>query len=152
MSDLDTSMLSAEELTEIERKVAAFRAVITKAAIRRAEKRRNANPDIVERRRLRKLLDVPAIQIALLERMLAGAPYTELAAEYMHSSSFLSGHLDGVMHDQCEYINGDFDCEWHRYLRASRDERHKVWHPLLLRRLRAKSPPTATARTAAPPP
>jgi hypothetical protein len=133
MSDLEP-----DELAEIECKVARYRDMITKAAMRRAEKRKNAKPDIAEKRRLRRLLDEPRVQIALLERVLAGASYTDLAAEYMHSPSFLSNILRSAMLDCFDYEEGK-DSEWHRCLRANRKEWHETWMPVALQRLKDKS-------------
>lgn len=141
------NVLSPEELAEIERKVARFREVVTKAAIRRRAKK--PNPSLDAKRGARAQLDDPAVQIALIERVLAGATYTELAPEYLHSPSFLSYHLDAAMRDQLEYVQwsddpresrAHYECEWSRCMRASRKERHEFWYPLALQRMKEKLP------------
>lgn len=145
-------ILSPEELAEIERKVAAFRAVVTRAAIRRHELR-PVSAAQTAKREARKALEDPATQVAIMERLLAGEQYKELAAEYRHAATFLSHHIQNVVLDQMHYDRNDNDCEWYRCLMARRADYLATWLPLGLARLRAKlPPPTATARTAAPPP
>jgi hypothetical protein len=135
-------LLTPEDLAEIERKVARFRAVVTQAAQRRRE--RECKPEsaaLVAKRAARRLLDQPAVQISILERLLAGERYTTLAPEYHHSAAYLASHMRSVVQFQMQagdYSLDDTTSEWARCLFAPRAEFRQVWMPLALARLRAQ--------------
>lgn len=132
-----TEPLSPAELAEIERKVAAFREVVTRAALRRhAPKPKPAA--LAAKREARAALDQPVTQIAIIERLLAGERYNDLAAQHLHSPSWLSYHIRHVVMDQMHHVVQDEDCEWHRCMMAPDAEYRAVWLPLALARLRAK--------------
>lgn len=127
-------LLTPEDLAEIERKVARFREMVTKAARRRRERAGQS------KRAGRAALDEVPVQISILERLVAGTRYTTLATEYRYSANYLSSHMRGVVLDQMRSERGHLDdnSEWSRCLFAPRAEFREIWMPLALARLRER--------------
>ena len=137
------TQLPPDELDEIERKVARYREMVTKAAERRFAKRNTAGgARLMARRAAVEAMKLPETRIAVLRRYIAGESLKTIAADYHHSVDWIMHQIDWIVSEQMEssdpYDETETD-EWHQQhhskYRGPKGEWRKVWCPLALERL-----------------
>jgi hypothetical protein len=138
------TQLPPDELEEIERKVARYRAMVTKAAERRFAKRNTAGGErLMARRTAVEAMKLPETKIAVLRRYIAGESLKTVAADYHHSVDWIRHQIDWIVSEQME-SSDPYDDEWHRQheskYRGPKGEWRRVWCPLALERLMAARP------------
>jgi len=133
--------LPPDELEEIERKVARYREMVTKAAEQRFAKRNTVGgARLMARRAVVEAMKLPETRIAVLRRYIAGESFKTIAADYHHSAGWIRHKIDWIVSEQMEYLDPhDETDEWHRQHASKyygpKDEWRRVWCPLALERL-----------------
>jgi hypothetical protein len=128
--------LPPDELKEIERKVARYREMVTKAAERRFAKRNTVGgARLMARRAAVKAMKLPETRIAVLRRYIAGESFKTIAADYHHSAQWIDDRISWIVAEQMPYGTDEYERQYKSRYHGPRNEWRTVWCPLALERL-----------------